>query len=222
MQIVDGKICYEIDELPKSQLYKDLGYQIIATSEPKQVLSIMKYLLKDEVKFILDHDIFDERLKGENIEYYITDGTTKLVDAVTLKMFKYLREKVTKFPELGDINNFYEKLFSHKGEDKLSLYIDIDDERDGSRYAQDFMWYIVSPALNYVLDKYCDKEYEIIVRETTEKRYVVASPLDGMSDEDVIKALKKVDHKDSTRKEIERIFVGYKKRDGSSEEPSEK
>ena len=219
MQIVDGKICYEIDELPKSQLYKDLGYQIIATDDPKKVLPILKYLLKDEVKFVLEHNLLDECLKGKTIDEYIDNGEEKLIEVVTLKMFKYLREMVKNSPTLGDINYFYEHAFGRNDEDKLNMYINEDEWVEEA--AEEFLWEIVSPSLNYILEKYCDKVYKITVSEISEKIYSTSSSFDDMSDEDVIKALKKVDHEDSTCRRITRTFVGYRKKDVSSEEPSE-
>ncbi|MBR5296549.1 MAG: hypothetical protein IKU29_01610 [Parabacteroides sp.] len=207
MQIINGKLCYDMDEIPRAQVFKDLGYQIIATDDPNKVYPIMRYLLFNEVNFLVKNNLLSE-LQGKDIEEYFDNGLNKLVDVVVVKFFKYLREmaKDKNDPYLGDLNNYYENLFSYIINEKYDAYV-FKDSWDNN-YANAFQNLVVRPSLRYLLDKYCDKQYQLQIIKTY--NVTISEPLeDNLEESELVKSFKKRKADDET---VVPIFMGYVRR----------
>lgn len=228
----EGHIIYDIDEVPLPLLFKDLSYQIISSKDNKKLLPVLRIALSKEVRFLLGSNLID--ILGENdITYYIDDGLQLLIDAVCLKFIKHIKENAKNGnPRKAEASSYWLEVFSQKDDDKVYLYTphcdyDEDDEEIASidtnkLLAESFLYEVVEPSTKYLLDKYCDKHYEVIVSEITEKVYeTVNYPLDGMTEEETIACLKNEEYKETTNVTVKRTFKGYTKRDSSSSgEPS--
>ena len=113
MQILDdGRIVYEIDELPLPVIFKDLSYQIISSKDNKKLLPILRVALSKEVKFLLGKGLIVPL--GENdITYYIDDGLQLLIDAVCLKFIKHIKENAKNGdPRRADASSYWLEVFS--------------------------------------------------------------------------------------------------------------
>ena len=232
LKIDDGHIIYDIDEVPLPLLFKDLSYQIISSKDNKKLLPVLRIALSKEVKFLLGNSLIYPL--GENdITYYIDDGLQLLIDAVCLKFIKHIKENAKDGdPRKADASSYWLEVFSQKDDDKVYLYAphcdyDEDDEEIASietnkLLAESFLYEVVEPSTKYLLDKYCDKHYEIVVSEIKDLVYDTMNiQADKMTDDEILKALK--DEGCSIVKEtiVHRNFRGYTKRDSSSsEEPS--
>lgn len=220
MQILDdGKIVYGIDEVPLPLLFKDLSYQIISSRDSKKLLPVLRIVLSKEVKFLLGNCLIDPL--GENdITYYIDDGLQLLIDTVCLKFIKHIKVNARGGdPRRADASSYWFEVFSHKDEEKILFYTphcddDEDDEIFENKFlAESFLYEVVEPSTKYLLDKYCDKHYEVIVYETTERVYQTTNlPLDGMTNDEVIACLKDEEYKEVKNITVKRNFKGYTKR----------
>ena len=220
MQILDdGKIVYGIDEVPLPLLFKDLSYQIISSRDSKKLLPVLRIALSKEVKFLLGNCLIVPL--GENdITYYIDDGLQLLIDAVCLKFIKHIKENAKNGdPRKADASSYWLEVFSQKDEDKVWFYTphcddDEDDEIFENKFlAESFLYEVVEPSTKYLLDKYCDKHYEIVVSEIKDMVYDTSNiQADKMTDDEILKALK--DEGCSIVKEtiVHRNFKGYTKR----------
>ena len=224
----DGHIVYDIDEVPLPLLFKDLSYQIISSKDNKKLLPILRVALSKEVKFLLGSR-FIIPLGENDITYYINDGLQLLIDAVCLKFIKHIKENAKDGdPRKADASSYWLEVFSKSDDDKDWLYTPhCDDDEDDEYFenkliAESFLYEVVEPSTKFLLDKYCDKHYEVVVSETTERVYETTNyPLDGMTDEETIDCLKFEEYKETTNVTVIRTFKGYTKRDSSSsEEPS--
>lgn len=231
LKIDDGHIIYDIDEVPLPLLFKDLSYQIISLKDNKKLLPVLRLALSKEVKFLLGSNLIYPL--GENdITYYIDDGLQLLIDAVCLKFIKHIKENAKDGdPRKADASSYWLEVFSKSDEDKVWLYTPhCDDDEDDENFenkliAESFLYEVVEPSTKYLLDKYCDKHYEVIVSETTERVYETTNfPLDriGMTNDETIECLKNEEYTEVKNVTVKRNFKGYTKRNASSsEEPSE-
>ena len=220
MQILDdGKIVYGIDEVPLPLLFKDLSYQIISSRDSKKLLPVLRIALSKEVRFLLGNCLIDSL--GENdITYYIDDGLQLLIDAVCLKFIKHIKENAKNGdPRKADASSYWLEVFSQKDEDKVWFYTPhCDDDEDDEYFenkliAESFLYEVVEPSTKYLLDKYCDRHYEVIVYETTERIYRTTNfPLDGMTDDEAIACLEDEEYKEVKNITVKRNFKGYTKR----------
>lgn len=219
----DGHIVYDIDEVPLPLLFKDLSYQIISSKDNKKLLPVLRIALSKEVRFLLGSNLID--ILGENdITYYIDDGLQLLIDAVCLKFIKHIKENAKGGnPRKAEASSYWLEVFSQKDDDKVYLYTphcdyDEDDEEIASietneLLAESFLYEVVEPSTKYLLDKYCDKHYEVIVSETTERIYQTSNfPLDGMTNDETIACLKDEEYKEVKNITVKRNFKGYTKR----------
>lgn len=219
----DGHIVYEIDEVPLPLLFKDLSYQIISSKDNKKLLPVLRIALAKEVRFLLGNCLINPL--GENdITYYIDDGLQLLIDAVCLKFIKHIKENAKGGnPRKAEASSYWLEVFSQKDDDKVYLYTphcdyDEDDEEIPSietneLLAESFLYEVVEPSTKYLLDKYCDKHYEIVVSEIKDLVYDTMNiQADKMTDDEILKALK--DEGCSIVKEtiVHRNFRGYTKR----------
>lgn len=225
LKIDDGHIIYDIDEVPLPLLFKDLSYQIISAKDNKKLLPVLRIALSKEVRFLLGNSLIYPL--GENdITYYIDDGLQLLIDAVCLKFIKHIKENAKDGdPRKADASSYWLEVFSQKDDDKVWFYTrtygdDEDDEHfENKLIAESFLYEVVEPSTKFLLDKYCDKHYEVVVSETTERVYdTVNYPLDGMTDEETIDCLKFEEYKETTKVTVIRTFKGYTKRNTSSPE----
>lgn len=220
MQLLDdGHIVYEIDEVPLPLIFKDLSYQIISSKDNKKLLPILRIALSKEVKFLLGNSLIYPL--GENdITYYIDDGLQLLIDAVCLKFIKHIKENAKDGDSRkADTSSYWLEVFSQKDEDKVWFYTPhCDDDEDDEYFenkllAESFLYEVVEPSTKYLLDKYCDKHYEVVVSEITERVYeTVNYPLDGMTDEETVACLEDEEYKETTNVTVKRTFKGYTKR----------
>lgn len=219
----DGHIVYDIDEVPLPLLFKDLSYQIISAKDNKKLLPVLRIALSKEVRFLLGNCLINPL--GENdITYYIDDGLQLLIDAVCLKFIKHIKENAKNGnPRKAEASSYWLEVFSQKDEDKVYLYTphcdyDEDDEEIPSietnkLLAESFLYEVVEPSTKYLLDKYCDKHYEVIVSETTDRVYKTTNfPLDGMTNDETIACLKDEEYKEVKNITVKRNFKGYTKR----------
>jgi len=227
MQILDnGRVAYGLDEIPMEVLFKDLSYQIISSKDNKKLLPLLRHALSKEVKFILGSGFMDE-LEGNDITYYIDDGLQLLIDAVCLKFIKHVKQNAKGGDSrLADCENYWKKVFSYSEYDKSSFYEpdpgeeddDPEDAFEDEYYeniilAESFLWDVVHPSLEFLLDKYCDKHYHVIVTESRNKIYdVVNIPLDGMTSNEINDLLKNEEYGESSNITVKKEFKGYTKR----------
>lgn len=220
MQILDdGKIVYGIDEVPLPILFKDLSYQIISSKDNKKLLPILRIALSKEVKFLLGNCLIDPL--GENdITYYIDDGLQLLIDAVCLKFIKHIKENAKNGdPRKADASSYWLEVFSQKDDDKVWFYTPhCDDDEDDEYFenkliAESFLYEVVEPSTKYLLDKYCDKHYEIVVSEIKDMVYDTSNiQADKMADDEILKALKDEGCNIVKSTIVHKNFKGYTKR----------
>lgn len=220
MQILDdGKIVYGIDEVPLPILFKDLSYQIISSKDNKKLLPILRIALSKEVKFLLGNCLIDPL--GENdITYYIDDGLQLLIDAVCLKFIKHIKENAKNGdPRKADASSYWLEVFSQKDDDKVWFYTPhCDDDEDDEYFenkliAESFLYEVVEPSAKYLLDKYCDKHYEIVVSEIKDMVYDTSNiQADKMADDEILKALKDEGCNIVKSTIVHKNFKGYTKR----------
>ena len=226
MQILDdGRIVYDVDEIPKEILFKDLSYQIISSKDSKKLLPILRYALSKEVKFLLGNCLID-MLTGNDITYFIDDGLQLLIDAVSLKFMKHVKENAKNGdPRKADVMDYWNKVFSVDDPCKKyyyqAEYDPEDNDFDNKFLAASFLTEVVEPSTKYLLDKYCDKQYEIVVSEVTDNVYNITNiQSDDMTDDEIIKHIESLSEKeyDIVRKTIiQRTFKGYTKRNKNNE-----
>ena len=221
----DGHILCDIDEIPLPLIFKDLSYQIISAKDNKKLLPILRVALSKEVRFLLGSCLIDPL--GENdITYYIDDGLQLLIDAVCLKFMKHIKENAKDGdPRKADASSYWLEVFSKSDDDKDYLYTPhCDDDEDDEYFenkliAESFLYEVVEPSTKDLLDKYCDKHYEVVVSETTERVYTTTNyPLDGMTEIETLECLKDEEYKETTNVTVKRNFKGYTKRNASSGE----
>ena len=215
----EGHIVYDIDEVPLPLLFKDLSYQIISSKDNKKLLPILRIALSKEVRFLLGNNLID--ILGENdITYYIDDGLQLLIDAVCLKFIKHIKENAKNGDSRkSDASSYWLEVFSQKDDDKVWFYTPHSDDDEDDEYfenkliAESFLYEVVEPSTKYLLDKYCDKHYEIVVSEIKDWVYDTMNiQADKMTDDEILKALK--DEGCGIVKEtiVHRNFRGYTKR----------
>lgn len=220
MQILeDGHIMYDIDEVPLPLLFKDLSYQIISSKDNKKLLPVLRIALSKEVRFLLGNCLIDP-LTGNDITYFIEDGLKLLIDTVCLKFIKHIKENAKNGdPRKADASSYWLEVFSQKDDDKIWFYTPHSDDDEDDEYfenkliAESFLYEVVEPSTKYLLDKYCDKHYEVVVSETTERIYQTTNlPLDGMTNDETIACLKDEEYKEVKNITVKRNFKGYTKR----------
>jgi hypothetical protein len=221
MQILDdGHIVYGIDEVPLPLIFKDLSYQIISSKDNKKLLPVLRIALSKDVKFLLGNCLIDPL--GENdITYYIDDGLQLLIDTVCLKFIKHIKVNARGGdPRRADASSYWLEVFSHKDEDKILFYTphcddDEDDEIFENKFlAESFLYEVVEPSTKYLLDKYCDKHYEIVVSEIKDMVYDTSNiQADKMTDDEILKALKDEGCSIVKSTIVHRNLKGYSKRE---------
>jgi hypothetical protein len=221
MQIVDGHIVYDIDEVPLPLLFKDLSYQIISSKDNKKLLPVLRIALSKEVRFLLGSNLIDE-LDGNDITYYIDNGLQLLIDAVCLKFIKHVKENAKDGdPRKADASSYWLEVFSHPDDEKDSYYNPEENDNIGESYeamllAKSFLWEVVRPSTKYLLNKYCDKKYAVTISEITDKYYGELTTSDGLHvlpKEELIELMKDQSYEEEHKVSTNVIFLGYVKRE---------
>jgi len=219
----EGKLVYEITEVPLELLYDDLSYTILSSREPKKILPIVKECLGGELRFLFNHNLINNLvidLSDEIKDYLQYKLFNALLEAVSLKFIKYIKERSKEDPI--DLSEFYEKVISQDAETKIWYYTpttenDPEDlHHESKKLAEMFLWDIVYPAVRYIMDKYCEKQYTVSVSEVVNKHYknfITSEDVNNMTDEELMEKIKDTPFEEEHKTVINRIFVGYVKKE---------
>ena len=181
--------------------------------------------MERELRFLFNHNLINPievELSNEIKDYLQYELFNVLLEAVSLKFIKYIKERSKVNPI--DLSEFYEKVISQDVETKLWCYTPTEDNdvedlyHENKKLAEMFLWDIVYPAVRYIMDKYCEKQYTVSISEVVNKHYknfITSEDINNMTNEELLEKIKDVTFEEDHKVVINRIFVGYVKKENN-------